>query len=410
MDEAIDRWMRPPDLPPTHYVDNRIYADAAILTAEQQRIFAGGWKLVCHQSELPEAGDFRTTTVGGIPLIVLRDGAGAVRSFFNICPHRGAQLLRDERGTVKKRIQCFYHLWSFDLAGNCTGITRPKGYAPAGLAKTDVGLRPVRTEVLAGLVFVSINDDVAPLADFLGPMAAHLAEHLPDDGLEVFHYHRAEIATNWKLWVDNNSEQYHEYLHILYRKTGLAHPDYHKRRWRLYPNSHNVISQGEIAYGAAGLEARIDDLMPGMRPDGMVVMLLFPDVMVNVRATVMRIDTITPLAPGRTRVEWRGLGRADDDAATRAMRVRHHNQVWGPAGRNLPEDIAAVESQWRNMASGAHRFSIFAREEELRPHDDANLRAFYQEWGRRVGHWPHDAARPRDDAPELAVVEAGAGE
>lgn len=40
--------------------------------------------------------------------------------------------------------------------------------------------------------------------------------------------------------------------------------------------------------------------MPGMQPNGMVVMLLFPDVMLNIRATVMRIDTMTPLAPGKT--------------------------------------------------------------------------------------------------------------
>jgi phenylpropionate dioxygenase-like ring-hydroxylating dioxygenase large terminal subunit len=241
------------------------------------------------------------------------------------------------------------------------------------------------------LVFVSINNDIESLEDYLGPMAKHLRLHFPDDQrLEVFHYHRSEIRCNWKLWVDNNSEQYHEYLHILNRKTGLAQPDYHERRWHLYPNCHNVIDQGAMNYGNVGLEARNQGLMPGMQPDALLVMLLFPDVMINVRATVMRLDTITPVAPDRTIVEWRGLGLESDSEQQREIRVRQHNQVWGPAGRNLPEDISAVEAQQISMANGAFRYSIYAREEELRPHDDANLRSFYQEWGRRVGRYPHN--------------------
>ena len=402
MRNNIKRWTAPPGLPTTHYIDNRIHTDPEIFAEERERIFAGGWKLVCHASELPERGSFRTATVAGVGIVVLRDDD--IRAFYNACPHRGATLLREERGTLKNRIQCFYHLWSFDLAGNCTGITRPGGYEAAGLGKDDVCLRPVRVEVFCGLVFVSLNDDVEPLAKFLGPMADHMRAHLEGAELEVFHYHRAEIRTNWKLWVDNNSEQYHEYLHILNRKTGMAHPSYHERRWRLYPNSHNVISQGTISYDGMQLGPRTRNLMPGMKPDGMIVMLLFPDVMINVRATVMRIDTIAPLEPGRTLVEWRGLGLKADTEEVRAERVRHHNQVWGPAGRNLPEDIEAVESQWRNMVSGAHRWSIIAREEELRPQDDANLRAFYQEWGRRVGRAPHDADSSFRDGPALSVA------
>ncbi len=407
MQAGIERWQAAPDLPATHYIDNRIHVDPEIFVEERERIFAAGWKLACHESELPEPGSFRTLEVAGVGLIVLRGRDGDIRTFFNACPHRGAQLLREERGTLKNRIQCFYHLWSFDLEGNCTGITRPDGYGKVGLGKEDVCLRPVRTGVLFGLVFISLNERIEPLEDFLGSMVESMRPHLGGAELEVFHYHRAEIRTNWKLWVDNNSEQYHEYLHVLNRKTGMAHPSYHERRWRLNPNSHNVISQGTIAYGGIGLDARISNLMPGMNPDGMVVMLLFPDVMINVRATVMRLDTITPVEPGRTVVEWRGLGLKSDSPEMRNERIRHHNQVWGPAGRNLPEDIEAVESQWRNMASGAHRWSIFAREEDLRPQDDANLRAFYLEWGRRVGRAAHDPAIAfcEEAAPAVAAAE-----
>jgi methanesulfonate monooxygenase large subunit len=74
-----------------------------------------------------------------------------------------------------------------------------------------------------------------------------------------------------------------------------------------------------------------------------------------------------------------------DSAELRAKRLRHHNLFWGPAGRNLSEDVIAVESQWKCMAADAVRYSILAREEDLNPTDDENVRAFYREWGRRVG-------------------------
>ena len=37
------------------------------------------------------------------------------------------------------------------------------------------------------------------------------------------------------------------------------------------------------------------------------------------------------------------------------------------------------------MTADGVRYSIVAREENLNPTDDANLRAYYQEWGRRMG-------------------------
>jgi len=398
-------WGKPPNLPSTHYLDTRIYTDPGIFDEEREKIFGNCWRLVCHTSELPAVGDYRAIEVAGRPIVVLRGVDRVVRSFYNACSHRGAQLVRSVRGNVSGGIECLYHLWTYDLNGGCTGITRPEGYSRCGLRREELGLRPVRTQVVCGLVFVTLDDEAPPLEAFLGGALAHLEEHLSDD-LEVFHYHSAEIQSNWKLFVDNDAEQYHEFLHVLNRTTGMRHPSYHQRRWLLYPNGHSIIEQNEIDYGGFGLDRRNENLITGMRPDGMVVMLLFPDVMVNIRSTVVRIDTQVPLGPGRTLVEWRGLGIKGDSEEVRAMRIRHHNQVWGPAGRNLPEDVIAVESQWKNMACGASRYNIIAREEDLKPQDDANMRSFYQEWGRRVGRAPNDPFAEQKDVPRWAAAEA----
>ena len=389
------RWDEPPRLPTTHYVDNRIYTDPAIFREEQRQLFAGGWKLVCHKSELPNQGDYRVFKVAGVSIVVVRGEDGEIRSFFNTCAHRGAELVRELHGNLGRGFTCFYHLWTYDLKGQNTGMTRPVGYRNCGLQNEDVGLRPVRTECVAGLVFVSLNDAVEPLRVYLDGMCDRLEEHLGALELEVFHYHSAVIEANWKFWNENNTEVYHEFLHILNRKTMVVQPGYHDRKWNLYRNGHATPNQVGSRYEAIGLEERTDNLLPGMRPSGTMPLGIFPDVLVIIRGTVVRIDTTTPLEPGRTLVEWRGLAPIGDDPEVRQMRLRHHNQVWGPAGRNLAEDIAAVESQQRNAANGASRFSIIAREENFGPHDDCNLRAYYQEWGRRLGQWAHDIDAPR---------------
>jgi phenylpropionate dioxygenase-like ring-hydroxylating dioxygenase large terminal subunit len=238
--------------------------------------------------------------------------------------------------------------------------------------------------------------DVEPLTSYLAGILPELNKHLGSVELEVFHYHSAVIQANWKFWNDNNTEVYHEYLHILNRKTMVAQPGYHDRHWKIYPNGHGTAGEVVTNYAIFGLEGRAENLFPGLGPNALIAYGLFPDVLLIVRSTVMRIDTMTPLAPDRTLVEWRGLGLKTDTAEVREMRLRQHNQVWGPAGRNLAEDIAAVESQQRNVMSGASRYSIIAREEDQRPHDDCFFRSYYQEWGRRIGRWPHDVDAQRE--------------
>src|ERR1700722_1395874 len=397
-------WDSPPDLPLTHYLDNRIYTDQAIFRAEQKKIFRKTWKFACHESEIRNPGDYRIVEIDFESIIVLRDDDLKIRAFLNVCPHRGARLVRDNAGTVAdKRIQCFYHHWNFSLQGACLAISSPDAYGNSSVSRENVGLREVRVESFLGLVFLNLNGTTEPISNFLGSAIDSLREPLSE--LELLHYHRVKIRGNWKLFAETNAEGYHELLHLFNRTTGLAQAAYRKRLWRLYPHGHHTFEPAEIAYARLGLGERASATLPGMKPNGHIVADLFPDSMVNVRATVVRIDSLTPLAPGLTMLECRGLGRVDDSPQTREMRIRHHNQVWGPFGRNLPEDIWAVETQWANMSSGASGFSIIAREEDGQATDDGPLRNFYGEWRRLLGICSHDVDAPYRPA-DFAVAQA----
>ena len=118
---------------------------------------------------------------------------------------------------------------------------------------------------------------------------------------------------------------------------------------------------------------------------------LFPDLTINIRASVMRIDSMIPLGPDRVAVEFRGVGVKGEPEAERRSRTDDHNQFWGPFGRNLPEDAIASVAQMRSMREGASRYSIIARDEKGAPAmNEAPMRAYYAEWSRLMGRPYHD--------------------
>ena len=168
-----EAWAAAPSLPDGHYVSGLVYTDEAIYADEMRHIHSKVWHLACHESELAKAHDFRTMQHAGVPLVVIRSEDGQVRAFVNACSHRGAKIVQEPGGNAE-RLTCFYHMWSYDTFGRCIDIPRASGYDAVGLNKADCGLREVRTATRWGLVFVNLDDDAAPLDDFLG------------DSLEIF--------------------------------------------------------------------------------------------------------------------------------------------------------------------------------------------------------------------------------
>src|SRR5437016_12483363 len=95
-----------------------IYSDRDIYEAGQERIFRGAtWNFLCLEAELPGPSTFRTSNLGEMPVVVTRDGDGALHAFENRCAHRGSLLCITESGEARN-ITCIYHNWTYDLSGN----------------------------------------------------------------------------------------------------------------------------------------------------------------------------------------------------------------------------------------------------------------------------------------------------
>jgi 2-chlorobenzoate 1,2-dioxygenase len=190
-------------------IHHDVYRDPDLFAVERRRLFGAAWLYAAHGSQFKRAGDYVATEIAGEPVILLRGADGAIRGFFNRCPHRGALLTRAACGHASP-LQCSYHGWTFDTQGGLDAIPMESGYAGTGVARdrASFGLRPVpRIGEYRGFWFVSLAENGPALRDFLGPTTDSLdnmIERAPDGELEISGVVlRMTQRSNWKIYLEN---------------------------------------------------------------------------------------------------------------------------------------------------------------------------------------------------------------
>jgi len=411
------QWNATPDLQRGEWVDSRIYSDDQIFEDELSKIWKKTWIPVCHESELKEAYSFRTMTIAREPVIVVRGKDMVVRAFLNVCPHRGNMIERRPAGDYKrgtpsgtpKTMTCMFHAWSFDMKGKCVNISRKEAGYQDRLNEDQVGLRELKCEVyFGGFVWVSLNDDIGvTVEEFAAGSLDVLAPSLNEEPLEVFHYHKAIIPCNYKLWHDTNCEFYHDYLHYHNRITGF-NDAYFARKNNGFDGGHINVGSFEVQYeNYEGSHGREELSFPHLPPNHWYMIDMFPGVNFNLRGSALRCDLMTPLGPNSVMIEFRGLGLASDSKKDRQTRIDHHNSIWGPFGRNLHEDLLAVTGQGSSMHPLAEsRKILHGRHENETIHDENGMRHYYEEWGKLLNRSPSDPDKKFEPYPVFKEQEA----
>lgn len=193
-------------VPVAHFVDPA-RAQAEIALMKRLPLF------VAHGSELPNRGDFITREILGMPLIVARQSDGGVRTYLNMCRHRGGRVEQDARGN-KRVFMCRYHGWSYERDG---GDLRHVPYENSfgAIDHADSGLHAFRSEERHGLVFADFsNDGTRTLADWFGAdVDAQIAPwRLQDSTIVIDKSFTMDI--NWKLVMDGAIDIIHpRFLH-----------------------------------------------------------------------------------------------------------------------------------------------------------------------------------------------------
>ncbi len=99
-----------------------VYHTQAFLDRELSEIFAREWYCMGRADALANSGDYATHDLAGQPIVVLRDGDGALRAMSNVCRHRMSTLLAG-RGNVRA-ITCPYHAWTQTSTAPCAARPR----------------------------------------------------------------------------------------------------------------------------------------------------------------------------------------------------------------------------------------------------------------------------------------------
>lgn len=171
------------------WIPAHIYNDRSIFEIERERIFGSSWQLLAHASEVPDPGDYVVRRVVDDSFIVVRGEDGAIRVLFNMCLHRGMQLCRAEMGNAS-HFRCPYHGWTYRSDGRLTGVPfQNEAYGGNdGLSREDHNLLPpAATEIINGMVFVSLDPKAEPLAQYLGGALDYLAFYTAPspEGVEI---------------------------------------------------------------------------------------------------------------------------------------------------------------------------------------------------------------------------------
>ena len=98
------------------------YTEPKFLDIEQQQVFRNSWQFVCHEEKLRQPGDYIVSEVQGASILLTLDENGELRAFYNVCKHRGHELLSGEGNS--KLITCPYHAWSYQLDGRLRAARR----------------------------------------------------------------------------------------------------------------------------------------------------------------------------------------------------------------------------------------------------------------------------------------------
>jgi len=338
-------WLNEPfDMEPSraYTLDAGWYLDPEVYQLELERIFARTWQPVAKLKDLQHPGDFVTGDVAGEPIVVVRDKDNALRAYYNVCPHRAGRLARDKGN--RKSLQCVYHGWTFDLNG-CLMQT-PYFYDVDNFDTSKFNLIPVRLDTWGPYVFVNLDENAAPLAEWWGDDFERI-RGIRWDEWRLVDEREYLIDVNWKVYMDNYAEGYH----VATAHPGLAREmsleNLYVDTYRFYSTQRAVIKPPFIGNPN---NRRYRNPREG---DQICYHILWPNFMIDDYPDNLSTNIVVPLSPNKIllKFDWwfpHGMGQADMDTM-----IEFADQV-------QYEDIAICDEVQVNLQSRSYQRGRFS--------------------------------------------------
>ncbi|MEL0082296.1 MAG: aromatic ring-hydroxylating dioxygenase subunit alpha [Gammaproteobacteria bacterium] len=340
-------------------VPKEIFLREDIYQLELEKLFNGPlWHPVAHVSEVPNPGDYKTSYLGEVPILVIHGEDGQVRVFQNACTHRGTMLVTGFMGN-KPEFECPYHRWIFDGTGALRVCPGDDNF-PEDFNKQKFHLEEITTENFLGLLFITLDPQNAPpLLDTLGRTAEHLEQTLGGDGrLKLLGYQKVTYNANWKAYRDNDG--YHP---------PLLHAAFRLLNWQGGGGFCAVEKNGNLALVSQLKESEKNGFLKdesildfkGVDPSqGSYVILPSLLTVATKHLDMINIRFPMPRGVNQTEVHWAYFAHEDDDEEMVKHRLNQSSNLLGPSGLVSLED-AAVFHRIQKAATTSPSSSYFLK-------------------------------------------------
>lgn len=366
--------------PETGTLEPRAFSSRRIFRDEQERLFRRSWLLAAPLDWLVTAGDFVTSSLGQLPIIIWRTEAGDARVFVNRCAGSDRRLAESERGQSRELI-CPCHGWAYSAEGTRT---------------SQLAALP-RVETFSGFVFACQDPGAPPLAEWIGDFGWcwEIISQQFAGGMEVFGGAslRTSLRCNWKLAAEAYSGDTYSDL-TLTRATrealGLGRPLAKRRGLQI------AAGGGAIAVltRERRRRAQIDDPRAQMTA---VLATLFPNISYDGRGQAIHVWH--PRSASQTEMQTYCLVGRGASEAVKARQRRLCQQLFGPAGMLTADHEVAwssASSSARSTRSGPLNLAMGLGQERRSNlpglsadlASEMNQRAFYDWWQAKLAAKP----------------------
>ena len=334
----------------------RFYTDPEIYEMEKEAIFYRNWWCMGHKSQVAVAGQYLTAQIHEQNVFVVRGRDGELNAFYNVCPHRGHELL-DGQGRANL-IVCPYHAWSFDLDGSLKAARNTQDMQ--SFNKCEFGLKPVRVEEFCGFVFVNLDPDAEPLKEQTEDLEDEIRHYCPRiEDLEFAQRDTYDVACNWKVMVDNFLECYH--CHPAHKDfVDLVDMD-------TYRTTVHGIFSSQVSGAARSTDNNAYKFEKGDVDFGYAGWFLWPNLTIWVYPGEPNVSTLQmiPAGPRRT-IEYQDWFVPGGKATKQLQDAMDYQKVV-----LQPEDVALCEKVQKGLSSKGYnqgRFVIDSEMSELSEH------------------------------------------
>jgi Rieske 2Fe-2S family protein len=286
------------------------YTSPVMHEVETERIFGRSWMCIGRLDSVRRPGQVFTADVGGESVLVVRDRAGDLHGFINVCRHRGTRLCITQCSEVGATIRCPYHGWTYGLDGKLLGA--PNLREMPDLQKEEFGLHEVGVTPWAGYLWACLDAAGGPLSSQIEPQVEKRlgsTDVLDAYGLETLAVARTivyDVKANWKALVENFTECYH--CPSIHPELTAAVPEFASGYGSISGGQWHGAALAETIEGfsSSGLATRAP--LPGIGGAERLFygVILWPNVFLILVPDHVAVFRLDPLSSGRTRVtcDW----------------------------------------------------------------------------------------------------------